>query len=242
VILDGDEVLQGAEDLRETIEAAHTANFDAVLAWCQTIGDGGALGPREHQFRAFDKRRVRYKYAIHTQPAGMRDGRVVVSCDAVFLADYSGDMTGRAERSIPYLLDLAEKSTPGSDDHAHGCAFLARCYSMVNDHANAKRWADALLEHRASDVGYADVWPILVRSTLALDGDVAAELVITRARMRHDDLADLHWWEARINLWRWRSRMSEASPYIGVRQSSPAFLGGLDEASALLGMPMRASA
>lgn len=238
-ILDGDEILKEPADLRETIDAAWQMKLDGIFTYVCSVTETDRVAERERQIRAFDRSRIRYKFPIHNQPFGHR-GDKMVACNAVVWAYYrQDDGKDRIGRALPRLLAMLEENEPGSEAHQHALCFLARTYAQINAFPEMKHYARQALDNEPSKLGFANLWPVLIRATLAEDGPEAGIKVCDEALSHHPDYGDLWWWRARVDLWSWAHSCREGSPYLFVPQEGLGFVRNLYQAGDLLGMPFR---
>jgi len=228
-------VLKEPADLRETIDNCWQTKMDAVFTYVQSIGDNDVMGERERQIRAWDRTRCRFKFPIHNQLYGWRPDKMARS-EAVVWAYYTGTLMDRFERTVPPLEKMLAESEPDSERHLHALCFLARAYSMMNRHEEARGYARALCDLRPDRMGFANIWPILIRSTLATRSIAEGEAVIEEALKHHGALADVWWWKSVVCLKTWAACARPDNPYHFVPQFSLRWVPELVNAGPMLGM------
>lgn len=237
LVLDGDEWVVDAGNLRDEIDAATEEKYDVVLV--EVVSVDGSEKPREQekQLRAFRRDRCRYIFPVHNQLRGWRRGKVAEATTSI-RAMYAGPIAARAERAKPALLDLFERSEPGTEAWRHALYYLLRTHAMVNDHEQAVRYARPLLENAPDHVGYSSAWPLYVRSTIYAESPERAREVLAEALQHHPQMPDLWWWSMFLSAAAWVGCCDEKGPYDHVPQISRKYLPNIEAAGPMLGWPI----
>jgi len=237
LVLDGDEWVHDPGNLRDEIDAAHEAKYDAVFVSVQAVDGNERPREDEKQFRAFRRDRCRYVFPVHNQLRGWRRGKISEST-ARFVAKYAGDLRERARRAEGPLLDLLDKSEPGTPAWEHALCFLARTYAMVNEHEKTVRYARPLLEHAPAHVGYSGIWPQYVRAVIYAESPERAREELARALSHHPQMPDLWWWSMFLSAAAWVGCCETRGPYDYVPQISRKYLPNVEVAGPMLGWPI----
>lgn len=162
VVIDADEVVRNARQLRADILAA---NADAILVNFNNYIDG-QISLSWKQIRIFRRGRYTYKYREHEVPAALVANPIIA--DSAFVFEHrspNGRANGKAEPMLARLmLDVEENPTD-----PHPLYFLHREYLIQGDNQRAIEVGEQYL-HLTANGGF-------------IQGDVYANLAVAQQRL-----------------------------------------------------------
>lgn len=236
LIIDGDEVLSPG-NLRPLLEAVHgDPAVDALSVRVDAVGPGGPRrrpgGPSNHfqPVRAFRRQVGRYRYPVHNQLEGIR----AVRRSSGVITAYYDDKEGKAARSLPLLLAMAEEPTT----RTHAAFFLAMTYRSLGRHADLRTWTAELRRLAPAHAGYALFWVWEIEAALLFQGLDAAEATLSEALRHHPNFAELHRFRVALAMERWRALVSKPTAYDASTVSAARYVAAIPAAADALGLPL----
>ena len=230
LVLDGDERIEKAGNLREAIQKTEKDSV-AVMLHC-TVGEGRY--EEHHAVRAYRKSMGYWRYPIHNQLEGLK---TVEGSDALIWSNYRGTLDAKAERSIPMLL----KYRAGHPFDPHPPFFLAKTYRAIGDFGECERWSELCRELAGDDTRYAVNYVWLFQCYLVGDNGTyrRAERLIEEAIHRHPRFGELRHCRMSLDARRWLEAVNNPGLYVFQAQMSKVFTKALPEASKLLGFQLQ---
>lgn len=217
--------------------------------------------------RAVRRGAYRYAYPVHNQLIPLTPRVEVQARAGTVLSWYEGEMSAKAERSIPMLKALYECDEPSMwarygvtrpknqpSVKAHASFFLAKTYAAVCNHREAIAWAGIAETHVGTAPHFAELWCWLYYGHLQLgveargrgDHDVAyhhfheADLALRRGLQLHPHFTDLHMASVAASLIDWNTNAATPAGQVYARVSATGLQRSsrIPQASELLGLPM----
>lgn len=158
VVLDGDEEILDPGDLDEQLRHS---DGDGLFVEVQCVSASGRIEECHHSVRAYDRRKGRWRYAIHNQLVGLEDCR---PSTAVVRAWYDDDVHTTARARLDVMLEHAAHAP----EDPHWLYHITHAHRVLGQVDEMSTWARRYLETvRFEEARGAVVVVWLVQAALA---------------------------------------------------------------------------
>jgi Tetratricopeptide repeat len=232
-IIDADEILARAGDLRNAVARAVDSGQQGLFVRVDTISKG-EVSDTGLQIRLLDREKVRWKYPVHNQLEGVSATGLT---DTIIRSYYDHESEGRFERSTPMLEKLWNEAQ--SDvERRHAAYFLAQMYYAHRKVDKAIEWARICRDLMPNDAVRAPFWRWLALAHAQRGELDEAEDVVTEGLRRHPRFIDLWHVRVAVDLWRFQ-RSASAREHQLTRSVAKKHLPRVEFALRELGLPLK---
>lgn len=234
LMLDSDEEITDAGDIRAALADAEARELDAVMVDCIPITLHGRQ-PSEPNFRLIRLGLGMYwQYAYDEQLRGWRKDRIRISTLSID-QDYRRSFEGAHAARFAYLSPMRARSREGSPDWCHATYFLMRSFASVNDYETAEKYALALTQAMPKAIGFATAWKMAAWSAMRRGDTAAAWARLQDGVRNHPGMADLWHLIAVVACGRIDECCADVGPYFPVAQVAPGIQRNIPDALRALG-------